>query len=114
MISVTENFATDFQEFKASTAERIDKIVHLIWENVMGNDTVQAKDIKQQKELLQNEIKQTQTESPALLKVIELLLVQQINTQKIDDNTEKIITVKRLVKTREKTEPLTGLPNFTQ
>ena len=59
MISVTENFATDFQEFKASTAERIDKIVYLIWENVMGNDTVQAKDIKQQIELLQNEIKQT-------------------------------------------------------
>ena len=59
MISVTENFATDFQEFKASTAERIDKIVHLIWEKFMGNDTVQAEDITQQVELLQNEIKQT-------------------------------------------------------
>ena len=68
----------------------------------MGNDTVQAEDITQQVELLQNEIKQTQTESPALLKVSELLLVQQINTQKINDNTEKIITVKRSVKTREK------------
>ena len=53
------NFATVFQEFKATTAERIDKIVHLIWEKFMGNDTVQAEDITQQVELLQNEIKQT-------------------------------------------------------
>ena len=35
MINVTEHFATDFQRFKASTAERIDKIERLIWENVI-------------------------------------------------------------------------------
>ena len=56
----------------------------------MGNDTVQAEDITQQVELLQNEIKQTQTESPALLKVSELLLVQQINTQKIKTTQKKL------------------------
>ena len=42
----TEHFATDFQEFKASTAERIDKIERLIWENVMRHDTVQTEDMK--------------------------------------------------------------------
>ena len=30
MINVTEHFAFNFQEFKASTAEKIDKIEHLI------------------------------------------------------------------------------------
>ena len=42
----TEHFATDFQEFKASTAERIDKIERLIWSNVRGHDTVQTEDMK--------------------------------------------------------------------
>ena len=42
----TEHFATDFQEFKASTAERIDKIERLIWENVMRHNTVQTEDMK--------------------------------------------------------------------
>ena len=42
----TEHFASDFQEFKASTAERIDKIERLIWENVMRHDTVQTEDMK--------------------------------------------------------------------
>ena len=37
-----EPFATDFQKFKASTAERIDKVERLLWENVMGNDIYQA------------------------------------------------------------------------
>ena len=34
---VTEHFATDFQEFKASIAERIDKTERLIRESVMGD-----------------------------------------------------------------------------
>ena len=55
MINVTEHFATDFQEFKASTAETMNKIERLIWRNVMGHDTVQTEDMKEQVELLQNE-----------------------------------------------------------
>ena len=55
MINVTEYFASDFQEFKASTAERIHKIERIIWENVIGHDTVQTEDIKQQVKLLKNE-----------------------------------------------------------
>ena len=47
-----EHFVTDFQEFKAATAERIDKIEHLLWENVTEHDTVQTEYIKQQVELL--------------------------------------------------------------
>ena len=43
--NVTEHFATDFQEFKASNAERIDKIERLIWENVMVHDTVPTEDM---------------------------------------------------------------------
>ena len=35
-------FVTDFQEFKLSTAERIDKIKLLLWENVTGHDIVRA------------------------------------------------------------------------
>ena len=54
MTDVMKHFATDFQKFKASTAERIDKIEHMIWENVMAHDTVQTKDMKQRAELLQN------------------------------------------------------------
>ena len=46
MINVMENFVTDFQEFKASTAERTDKIDRLLWENVTGHDTVQIEYIK--------------------------------------------------------------------
>ena len=49
MINVTEHFLTDFQEFKAITAEKIDKIELLIWENVMGHDTVQTEGMKQLK-----------------------------------------------------------------
>ena len=48
VINVTKHFACDFQEFKVSTAGRIDKIERLIWENVMGHDTVQTEDMKQQ------------------------------------------------------------------
>ena len=35
MINDKEHFATDFQEFKVSTAERIDKLKRLTWENIM-------------------------------------------------------------------------------
>ena len=38
VINVMEHFVTDFQEFKARTAERIDKIDHVLCENVMGYD----------------------------------------------------------------------------
>ena len=48
VINITKHFACDFQNFKASTAGRIDKIERLIWENVMGHDTVQTEDMKQQ------------------------------------------------------------------
>ena len=87
MINVMEHFVTDFQEFKASTAERIDKIERLSWENVMGHDTVQTKHIKQQVELLQNENNRLRMESESLLKVIELLSVQQINTYEANNDT---------------------------
>ena len=54
MINFTEHFATDFQKFKTSTAEKIDEIERLILENVIGHDTLQTEDMKQQLELLQN------------------------------------------------------------
>ena len=101
MINVTEHFATDFQEFKASTAERIYKIKHLIWENVMGHDTVQTEDKKQQVELLQNENNRLRMESESLIKVIELLPVQQRNTREIKENTENFITVKETGKNKK-------------
>ena len=92
---------TDFQEFKASTAERIDKIERLSWENVIGHDTRQTKYIKQQVELLQNENNRLRMESESLLKVIELLSVQQINTHEANDNTENFITVKETDKSKK-------------
>ena len=67
----------------------------------MGHDTVQTEDMKQQVELLQNENNRLRMESDSLLKVIEFLSVQQINTREIKDNTENFITVKRTVKTRK-------------
>ena len=100
MINVMEHFVTDFQEFKASTAERIDKIERLLWENVTGHDTVQTEYIKQQEELLQNENNRLRMESESLLKVIELLSVQQINTHEANDNTENI-TVKETGKNKK-------------
>ena len=61
MINVTEHFATDIQELKASTTERVDKIEHLLLENVMEYETVKKKrkkkEMKQPTELLQNESK---------------------------------------------------------
>ena len=90
-----EHFVTDFQELKASTAERIDKIERLSWGNLMGHGTVQTGYIKQQVdvsnnkwiyqtttgyitqqvELLQDENNRLRMESESLLKEIELLLV---------------------------------------
>ena len=46
MINVTEHFATDIQEFKASTTEKIDKIEHLLLENVTEYETVKKKEKK--------------------------------------------------------------------
>ena len=54
---------------------------------------MQAEYIKQQVELLQNENNRLRAESESLLKVIELLSVQRINTHKANDNTENLITV---------------------
>ena len=94
MINGTEHFATDFQELKASTAERIDKTERLIWENVMEHDTTQKEDMKKQVELLQNENNRLRMESESLLKVIELLSVQKkllvklTTTQKNEQNEE--------------------------
>ena len=67
----------------------------------MGHDTVQTEDMKQQVELLQNENNRLRMESESLLKVIEFLSVQQINTREIKGSTENFITVKRTVKTRK-------------
>ena len=96
-----EHLVTDFQEFRASTAERIDKRQRLLYENVRGHDTVQTEDMKQQVELLKNENSRLRIESESLLKVIELLSVQQINTREINDSTENFIAVKETSKTRK-------------
>ena len=94
MINVMEHFVTDFQEFKASTGERIDEIELLSWENVMGHDTVQTEYIKQQVEFLQNEKNRLRMESESLLKVIDMLSVQQINIHEANNNKENFTTVK--------------------
>ena len=93
MINVMEHFATDFQEFKASTEERIDEIELLSWENVM-HDTVQTEYIKQHVEFLQNEKNRLRMESESLLKVIDMLSVQQINIHEANNNKENFTTVK--------------------
>ena len=94
MINVMEHFVTDFQEFKANTGERIDEIELLSWENVMGHDTVQTEYIKQQVEFLQNEKNRLRMESESLLKVIDMLSVQQINIHEPNNNKENFTTVK--------------------
>ena len=100
-IIVMEHFVTNFQEFKGSIAERIDKVEHLLCENVMGHDAVQTEDMKQQVELLQNENSRLKTESESLLKVIELLSIQQTNAHEINDNTENFIPVKETSKNKK-------------
>ena len=67
----------------------------------MGYDTVQTEDMKQQVQLLQNENNRVRMESESLLKVIELLSVQQINTREINNNTENFITVKETGKNKK-------------
>ena len=57
----------------------------------MGHDTEY---IKQQVELLQNENNRLRMKSKSLLKIIELLSVQQINADEANDNTENFIAVK--------------------
>ena len=67
----------------------------------MRHDTVQTEGMKQQVELLQNENSRLRMESKSLLKVIELLSVQQINTREINDNTENFTTVKETGKNKK-------------
>ena len=67
----------------------------------MEHDTVQTEYMKQQAELLQNENNRLRTESESLLKVIELLSVQQINAHEINDNTENFIAVKETGKNKK-------------
>ena len=57
--------------------------------------------MKQQVGLLQNEDNRLRKESESLLKIIELLSVQQLITREINDNTENVRTVKKPVKTRK-------------
>ena len=101
MINVMEHFVTDFQEFKASTAKKIDKIEDLLCENVIEHDTVQTEDMEQQVQLLQNENSRLRTESESSLKVSELLSVEQINTREINDNTENFIAAKETGKSKK-------------
>ena len=119
MINLVEHFAFDFQELKASTSERIDTMEHLIWENVMGHDTVKTENmkqqVKQQVELLQNENNRLWLASESLLKVIGQLSDQQINTCKINITTENFITVKETGKNKKnQIEPSAGLQNSTE
>ena len=68
--------------------------------SIMGN-TVQTEYIKQQVELLQDENNRLRMKSQSLLKIIELLSVQQINTHKANDNTGNFITVKKTGKNKK-------------
>ena len=101
MINVLEHFATDLKQFKASTAERIDQIERLLLENVLGHDTVQTEDMKQQVVLLQNGNNRLRMKSESFFKVIEFLSVQQINTREYNGNTEHFITVKETGKNKK-------------
>ena len=99
MINVTVHFATNFQQFKASTVKRIDRIERLILKNVTGHDTVRTEDMKQQVEFFENN--RLRMESEPLIKVTDLLSVQQINTHEINGNTDKFITLKETGKSRK-------------
>ena len=68
--------------------------------SIVGN-TVQTEYIKQQADLLQDENNRLRIEPQSLLKVIELLSVQQINTHKANDNTGNFITVKETGKSKK-------------
>ena len=52
-------------------------------------------------ELLQDENNRLRMESESLLKEIELLLVQQVNTLEANGNTENFITVKKTGKNKK-------------
>ena len=49
MINVMEHFVTDFQEFKASTGERIDEIELLSWEYMSWDMTQYKQNISNNK-----------------------------------------------------------------
>ena len=68
--------------------------------SIVGN-TVQTEYIKQQADLLQDENNRLMIGSQSLLKVIELLSVQQINTHEASDNTGNFITVKETGKSKK-------------
>ena len=68
--------------------------------SIVGN-TVQTEYIKQQADLLQDENNRLRIEPQSLLKVIELLSVQQINTHEANDNTGNFITVKETGKNKK-------------
>ena len=68
--------------------------------SIVGN-TVQTEYIKQQADLLQDENNRLMIGSQSLLKVIELLSVQQINTHEANDNTGNFITVKETGKSKK-------------
>ena len=99
MINVTVHFATNFQQFKASTVKRIDRIERLILKNVTGHDTVRTEDMKQQVEFFENN--RLRMESEPLIKVTDFLSVQQTNTHEINGNTDKFITLKETGKSRK-------------
>ena len=99
MINVTVHFATNFQQFKASTVKRIDRIERLILKNVTGHDTVRTEDMKQQVEFFENN--RLRMESEPLIKVTDFLSVQQINTHEINGNTDKFIPLKETGKSRK-------------
>ena len=62
---------------------------------------MQTEYIKQKVELLQNENNRLRTESESLLKVIQLLSVQQINTHEANENTENFIAAKETGKNKK-------------
>ena len=99
IINVTEHFATNFQEIKASNPEMIDKIERLILENVMRNNTVKTETTSR---VLQNGNNRLENESESSLKIIILLSVQQINAGQINASTEKFIAVNETSKSKEK------------
>ena len=51
-------------------------------------------------------------ESKSLIKLIELLSVQQINTREINDNTEKFITVKETGKKKKNKRNINRITEF--
>ena len=67
----------------------------------MGHDTVQTEYVKQQVQLLQNGNNRLRMESESLLKVIELLSVQNINTHKANNNKKNFIKVKGIRKNKK-------------